>query len=109
VPVWGAWLEGTLYFDGHPQTRWARNLAANPAANVHLESGNQVVILEGAIDLLPSLDRERAEAVVGAFSAKYPYPPAVEDLVSRGLFALRPAVVYAWTSFPQTVTRWRFG
>ena len=29
VPVWGVWVEGTLYFGGGPQTRWSRNLAAS--------------------------------------------------------------------------------
>ena len=109
VPVWGVWVENTLYIDGHPQTQWARNLAANPAVTVHLESGNQVVILEGTIEAKPSLERERAEPVVATYSAKYPYSSTVEELVNRGLFALRPAVVFAWTSFPKTVTRWRFG
>ncbi|HEY0071698.1 MAG TPA: pyridoxamine 5'-phosphate oxidase family protein [Chloroflexia bacterium] len=108
VPVWAAWIEGTLYFDGHPQTRWARNLANNPALTVHLENGNQVVILEGTMQALPSLDRELAETVVAAFAAKYDYPPEVDELVRRGMFALRPDVVFAWTSFPRTVTRWRF-
>src|SRR5215210_5224232 len=102
VPVWAVWVEGTLYFDGHPQTRWGRNLAKNPALTVHLENGNQVVIVEGTIQDLPALDRERAEVVVAAFAAKYDYPPDVEELIKRGLFAIRPSVVFAWTSFPKT-------
>ena len=28
TPLWGVWLDGAFYFDGHPRTRWARNLAA---------------------------------------------------------------------------------
>jgi nitroimidazol reductase NimA-like FMN-containing flavoprotein (pyridoxamine 5'-phosphate oxidase superfamily) len=108
VPLWGAWIEGTLYFDGHRQTRWARNLAKNPDLTVHLENGNQVVILEGTIQDIPGLDRARAEVVVAAFAAKYDYPPDVDELVRRGLFAIQPAVVLAWTAFPKTVTRWRF-
>jgi Pyridoxamine 5'-phosphate oxidase len=108
VPVWAAWVEGMLYFDGHPQTRWGRNLAKNPALTVHLESGDQVVILEGTVQDIPGLDRERAEEVVAAFAAKYEYVPSVDDFVTRGLYAMRPSTVFAWTSFPRTVTRWRF-
>src|SRR5581483_11367565 len=47
MPAWGVWLDGALYFEGSPETRRARNLAANPALVVHLESGDEVVILEG--------------------------------------------------------------
>src|SRR5215204_4536369 len=36
-PVWGAWLDDTCYFEGSPDTRWGRNLAANPAIVVHVE------------------------------------------------------------------------
>jgi nitroimidazol reductase NimA-like FMN-containing flavoprotein (pyridoxamine 5'-phosphate oxidase superfamily) len=108
VPIWAVWVDGTLYFDGHPQTRWARNLAENPALTIHLENGNQVVILEGMMRSIPGLDRERAEIIVAAFAAKYAYPPEVEHLVKNGLFTLRMSVAFAWTSFPKTVTRWRF-
>ena len=47
MPAWAVWLDGGLYFEGSPLTRRARNLAANPAVVVHLESGDEVVILEG--------------------------------------------------------------
>ncbi len=108
VPIWAVWVEGTVYFDGHPQTRWARNMAHNPALTIHLENGNEVVILEGTAQTLPGMEREFAEAVVAAFAAKYAYPPEVEELVRRGLFSMRLSTVLAWTSFPRTVTRWRF-
>src|SRR5262250_729454 len=47
IPVWGFFLEGALYFGTARSTRKARNLAHNPAISVHLESGDDVVILEG--------------------------------------------------------------
>src|SRR4051794_20953288 len=48
MPAWAVWLDGALYFDGSPETRRSRNLAHNSAIAVHLESGDQVVVLEGA-------------------------------------------------------------
>src|SRR3712207_9206562 len=48
MPAWAAWVDGVLYFEGSPMTRRARNIAANPALSVHLESGDEVVIREGA-------------------------------------------------------------
>ncbi|HYH12591.1 MAG TPA: pyridoxamine 5'-phosphate oxidase family protein, partial [Thermomicrobiales bacterium] len=50
APVWGLWLDGALWFDGLPTTRWARNLAQNPSLCVHLESAEEVVILEGMVE-----------------------------------------------------------
>src|SRR5829696_3476560 len=47
MPVWGVWLDGLFYFDTHPQSQKVRNLRAQPRAVVHLESGSEVVILEG--------------------------------------------------------------
>ena len=47
VPVWGVLVEGTVYFGGGPETVWARNLARDPRVVVHLESGDEVVIIEG--------------------------------------------------------------
>src|SRR5215510_10057327 len=47
VPRWGAWLDGSLYYDGSAETRHARNLEKNHNATLHLESGNDVVIMDG--------------------------------------------------------------
>jgi hypothetical protein len=47
TPIDGVWLDDHLYFGGSATTRWSRNLAANPAVCVHLESGTDVVIVHG--------------------------------------------------------------
>jgi Pyridoxamine 5'-phosphate oxidase len=57
TPVDGLWLDDQLFFGGSPQTRRNRNLAANPAVCVHLESGMDVVILQGAARAGSRVDR----------------------------------------------------
>ncbi len=52
TPVWGVWLDETLYFGGGPDTRRSRNLDANPHLVIHLESGDDVVIIEGVAEKL---------------------------------------------------------
>ncbi len=47
VPVWGVWLDGTLYFSNGENTRTGRALASNGRVAVHLESGEDAVMLEG--------------------------------------------------------------
>ena len=40
APVWGVFVSDDLFFETSPMTRKARNLARNPAAVVHTESGD---------------------------------------------------------------------
>src|SRR5438034_9373285 len=60
MPAWAVWLDGVLYFEGSQLMRRARNVAANPAIVVHLESADEVVILEG--EALPAGRPERTQA-----------------------------------------------
>jgi len=113
MPAWAVWLDGALYFDGSPETRRSRNLAVNPAIAVHLESGDQVVILEGEAVEAGRPDAAFATRLAAAFEAKYgashDYHPAPTTWDSGGLWALRPRVAFGWTTFPRALTRWRFG
>ncbi len=112
MPAWAAWLDGALYFDGSPETRRGRNLAANPAIVIHLESGDEVVILEGETRETGRPSRALAEALVAAFSAKYgpthDYRPSPDQWDGGGLWVMRPRVAFGWSEFPKGVTRWRF-
>jgi len=112
MPAWAVWLDGVLYFEGSPETRRARNVAANPAIVVHLESGDEVVILEGEARAAGKPERALAERLAAAFGAKYAathdYRPAPDQWDNGGLWAVRPRVAFAWSKFPTTVTRWQF-
>ena len=113
MPAWAVWLDGELYFEGSPMARRARNLALNPAVVVHLESGDEVVILEGEAREVGKPDRALAERLAAGFTAKYAettyyYRPSPEQWDRGGLWATRPRVAFGWSAFPQTVTRWRF-
>ena len=113
MPAWAVWLDGTLYFEGSPLTRRARNLAENPAAVVHLESGDEVVILEGEAHEVGKPDRELAERLSASFTAKYAatkyeYRPPPEQWDHGGLWEMRPKTAFGWSDFPADTTRWRF-
>jgi hypothetical protein len=113
MPAWAVWLDGALYFEGSPMTRRARNLAANPAVVVHLESGDQVVIVEGDAHEVGKPDRPLAERLSEAFTAKYSstkyeYRPPPEQWDRGGLWEMRPRVAFGWTDFPADTTRWQF-
>jgi nitroimidazol reductase NimA-like FMN-containing flavoprotein (pyridoxamine 5'-phosphate oxidase superfamily) len=112
MPAWAVWLDDALYFEGSPETRRARNLAANPAIVVHLESGDQVVILEGDALEAGRPDPALAERLAAAFEASYgqshDYHPSATQWDNGGLWVLRPRVAFGWTEFPNALTRWRF-
>ncbi len=112
MPAWAVWLDGALYFDGSPETRRMRNLARNPAIVVHLERGEDVVIVEGVAEVVRRPDPALAARVVDAFAAKYlashGYKPDPAGWERGGLYAVRPHVVLAWGQFPDSATRWRF-
>lgn len=110
VPLWGVWVDETLYFDGSPKTRRGRNIAANPAVAVHLESGDDVVIVEGVAEEVATPDPSLAARIAAAYGGKYApdYQPKPDQWDGGGLYAVRPRVAFAWTHFPQDMTRFVF-
>lgn len=108
IPVWGFWIDGAVYFGTASSSRKARNLAHNPAVSVHLDSGDDVVILEGAaikVDLSDKLTFKKLDA---ASRSKYKMPLMV--VPESVVYSVRPKVVLAWTEkdFPNNATRWTF-
>jgi PPOX class probable F420-dependent enzyme len=108
MPVWGVWLDGSFFFSTDPQSRKGRNLAANPHIAVHLESGDDVVILEGVIQIMrDSALLKRADE---AYYMKYQFH-LTEDVQNPGLvYRLQPKIAFTWfeTNFPASATRWKF-
>jgi len=109
IPVWGLWMDETLYFSNGAQT--ARNLARDPHVSVHLESGEDAVIIEGVVEKAhgkPLIKRINAE-----YNAKYLWEGAQDEW-----YALRPQVAFAWLApslglgtesvYTGSATRWRF-
>lgn len=108
IPVWGFWLEGALYFGTARSTRKARNLAHNPAISVHLESGDDVVILEGIAQEVNISDKSTVKKLDAVSRAKYKMPLMV--VPEAVFYCVRPRVVLSWTEsdFPNNATRWQF-
>jgi hypothetical protein len=103
APLWGVWVNNRFFFDGHPATRWARNILANPLMSLHLESGSEVVIVEGVVEDVTEPGRALYTNFADAYEAKYSYRPP-----DHGFFLLKPSVVLGWSQFPKDATRWSF-
>jgi hypothetical protein len=109
IPVWAAWVEDRLYFGAGPRS--ARNLAENPAVCIHLESGDDVVIVEGRAEVVHQPSAELSRAIDDDIAHKYDWRPSSEgsgEAVGEGMYVLLPRVAYAWKSFPSDATRWQF-
>jgi hypothetical protein len=105
----GVWVHGALCFGGSPETRWARNLMANPSISVHLSSEAEAIILEGTAEPVTESSHPLAAPPMSAAREKYPQYFGPESPF-RSFWALRPTTAFAWTleGFPRGATRWRF-
>jgi len=100
MPVWGVWLDGALVFSTDPSAVKARNLGRDPRVVVHLESGDEVVILHARAEPVPA---EMGDAVIDAYEAKY----GIRMELGDGWFLVRPHRALAWreADYPQSATR----
>lgn len=105
APVWGLWLEDGFHFGTSRASRKGRNLDRDPRVAVHLESGDEVVILEGTVETIALDDR-----IADVYTAKYDYRPNPADAEGERWYRLRPARALAWLErdFPASATRFDF-
>lgn len=100
VPVWGVHVGGALHFYGEPSAVRSRNLAADPRAVLHLESGSDVLVLHGTAPA--GAPAHAHAAVVAAYAAKYadptdlPYLPDASGMEDVLLHTLVPERAVAW-------------
>lgn len=111
VPRWGAFLDNRFYYDGSPETRHARNIEHNPYVSLHLESGTQVIILEGTSRPAEKPGEEFAKRLAKAIGGKYAgqgYTPEPTQWDDGGLYVFTPRQCIAWTVFYENPTKFIF-
>ena len=89
-PVWGVWDQRVLFLSiGSPTI--ARQLESDPTITVHLDSGTDVVIIEGRVS-----GSTVEPSVIERYNAKYDWD---YDVAEYGpLTSISPATVMAWRS-----------
>jgi hypothetical protein len=109
VPVWGVWLDEAFYFGTHRDSAKARNLANNPYLSLHLDSSDEVVILEGSVDEV--VDPAVRALVDQTMASKYDLEPGNTGGEVNPLYTVRPEIAFAWSfdEFGKSATRWTFG
>lgn len=111
VPRWAVYLDGKIYYDGSPETRHAQNILANPYVSVHLESGDQAIILEGTSEPAGKPDPGFALRLAEAYRNKYArhgYSPEPNQWDEGGLYVFTPRQCITWTKFNEDPTKFIF-
>ena len=100
-PIWALWREDTFVFSCAATSRKARDLARDPRLVVHLESGAEVVIVEGEADQIAP-----TQEILAEYAEKY---GPVEAEIGNW-YRVRPRRVLAWREddYPRSATRFDF-
>jgi len=111
APVWGVVIGHTLYLYSERRTVKARNLGVDPRVVIHLESGDDVVIVRGTAEDLGT--PAQVPHVVTALSAKYTgegdqqyLPDADPDF--DVVYAIRPQSAMMWVLADYEASRRRW-
>lgn len=107
-PVWGIWFRDSLVLSiGSPKL--IRCIEANPDITVHLESGTDVVVVEGNARVSHLADAQ----IIDAYNAKYEWQYTYDEY--GPLTQVNPKTVLSWRSTGwagrngiQETGRWRF-
>jgi beta-lactamase superfamily II metal-dependent hydrolase len=93
-PVWGIWKQNRFYFETAPNSLKGRNLSSNQSIVVHVQDGNDTVILEGT-----TRREKRTEALNQLrkdYLRKYQYTPDWSNGQEQIVFMVEPKIIHAW-------------
>jgi hypothetical protein len=110
APVWGVWGERGLTFGTSKKSVKGANLLRDRRVVVHLESGDDVVIVTGMVVLL-SAEGAADPALLDAYEEKYAFRPEPGSSSDDQWFLLAPSTVVCWNEadFVNSQVRYRFG
>ena len=109
APVWGVWIDDQFLFSTDAGSVKGLALARTPQMLVHLESGDDVVIIEGSARRL-TLDDPTVETFVAAYEPKYDFTFERPFPEFFAFYAMTPDHATVWTEsdFTESVVRWEF-
>ena len=121
MPLFGVWLDGSLFFTANPKTRKARNLAGDDRCVIAASSEALDLVVEGTA--VRVRDEATLRRVVEAYASKYGWPLTIRDdggfdapygAPSAGSPPYEPYQLTPVTAFgfgvvePFGATRWQF-
>jgi len=111
VPVWFWWDGQEVYFVTPRASQKAKNMARQPSVVVHAGDGDDVIIVEGSVEIVTDPDEQRR--VDSAYREKYvdPHSGAQATIFNEGddLYRVRPLRIMTWEyGVIDTRTDWTF-
>lgn len=107
MPVWGVVADGRMLWSTGPDTVKARNLERDPRMVMHLESGDEVVIVEAIGRRVTAEDLPAS--FVAAYAAKYDLE-VEPDQPGYSFWEVVPTTALVWSeaAFVDTAVKWWF-
>jgi len=107
VPVWGVISDDRMIFASDPSSVKSQNLALSSRLVVHLESGDDVIIVEADSRVIEPDDLP--DSFFDDYEAKYEFRPNPAEGPFRAHEVL-PTKIMSWNEaqFVETAARWRF-
>lgn len=114
APVWGVWQDDAVWFSTDPASTKGRNLAADGRVVVHLDSGDEVVVVHGRVDAVDpaAMSDDLRDRLDDDYAGKYGKTFRLTGGPAGSIvYRVAPDRVLAWTeaSFPTDRTRWHLG
>ena len=105
-PVWGIWFDEHFYFSTSQNSVAGRNISSNPMVVVHLESGDDVVLLEGPAHKVT--DPALLSRLDDAYFTKYSHHLVPGEASS--VYVLHHEVAFSWLErdFVGSATKYGF-
>ena len=105
APVWGVWLDGQVWFSTDAESVKGRNMTERPEVVVHLESGDEVAIVEGVAGP-PRFDR--FEAYRAEYRRKYEIEHPGWGDPDAAVYVVTPRRILTWSEreFPASGVAW---
>ncbi len=94
APVWGIWKQNSFYFETDPNSVKGRNLLNDQRIVVHVQDGNDTVILEGSARM--EKNPEKLKQLRKDYMNKYQYTPDWSNEKDQIVFRVEPRIVHAW-------------
>lgn len=114
VQQWCAWVDGTLFFEGSPRTRWARNLARDPRLAFGVQSADRAAYGEARVDIVdgvaPALAKKIAKQYATKYGTTFDYRPEPQQYEKGPLFRASPTKLISFDvrRFNTSATRFTF-
>ena len=108
TPVWGAWVDDTLWFSCGPNSRKARNLTRDPRCSIATDKPSEPVVLDAVVERVEGYDNAKRFAEIS--TTKYKIEYSADFFAANALFAARPLSAFGLDEgdFTGSPTKWTF-